>query len=249
MKLWRNQINQNAKTKIAFALCTVMAVSAATMRADDDKDKGAPSPDNATATGKASQLSRSDQNFIKDACRGGHMEVQMGKLGVQKAQSEQAKQFAQRLIDDHTRANADLKQPDPDKIAGITDDTDRSRVREKEDADRGEHKEHAELKKLENLSGTEFDRAFAKIAVNDHEKDVKEFEKVSQKADDSDVKAFAAKTLPTLREHLQQARSLQASVGGKNASNNGSLSTPSGQGTSGSRSGTSSGSGTSDSSK
>jgi putative membrane protein len=52
------------------------------------------------------------------------------------------------------------------------------------------------------------------MAVNDHEKDVKEFEKEAQKADDSDVKAFAQKTAPTLREHLQQAKSLQAQVGG-----------------------------------
>jgi putative membrane protein len=222
MKLFRNQNYGNAKFKLSLALCTVVALSTAALRADDDKDKGAPGGDTTKATGKASQLSRSDENFIKDACRGGHMEVQMGKLGVQKAQSPEVKQFAQRLIDDHTKAGAELKQlasskgltlPEPDKIAGTTtDDSDRTQVREKEDTD---HKGHAEMKKLEGLSGTDFDRAFAKAAVNDHEKNVKEFEKASQKADDSDVKSFAAKTLPTLREHLQQARSLQASVGDK----------------------------------
>jgi putative membrane protein len=221
MKLFRNQNYGNAKIKLSLALCTVVALSTAALMADDDKDKGAPAGDSGKATGKASQLSRSDENFVKDACRGGKMEVQMGKLGVQKGQSSELKQFAQRLIDDHTKAGMELKQlasskgltlPE-EKIASTTDDADRSKVREKEDADRGEHKEHTELKKLENLSGTDFDKAFAKMAVNDHEKDIKEFEKASQKADDADIKAYAAKTLPTLREHLQQAQSLQTSLG------------------------------------
>src|SRR5205085_3204343 len=128
------------------------------------------------------------------------------------------KTFAQKLIDDHTKANAELKQiatskglilPEPsDKITDVTDDTDRTRVREKDEAEDLGRKAHAELKKLENLSGTDFAKAFAKMAVSDHEKDVKEFEKASQKADDADVRAFAAKTLPTLREHLQQAKGL-----------------------------------------
>jgi len=218
MKTWRNEIHRNAKYKITAALCMVVALSTATMLADDDKDKDAPSK----AAGKSSQLSRSDENFIKDACRGGHMEVEMSKLGVQKAESSEVRQFSQRLIDDHTKAGTELKQlaaskgltlPDQEKIAGNADDTDRTQVREKSDADRSDHKGHAELKKLENLSGADFDRAFIKMAVNDHEKNVKEFEKASQKADDSDVKAFASKTLPTLREHLQQAKTLKTSDG------------------------------------
>ena len=219
MKTWRNEIHGNAKHKVTAALCMVVALSTATMLADDDKDKGAPGPDTPKATGKSSRLSRGDENFIKDACRGGHMEVEMGKLGVQKAESGEVKRFSQRLIDDHTKAGTELKQlaaskgltlPEQEKIAGNANDTERTQVREKADADRGDHKGHAELKKLENLSGTAFDSAFIKMAVNDHEKDVKEFEKVARNADDADVKAFAAKTLPTLQEHLQQAKNLQS---------------------------------------
>jgi putative membrane protein len=223
MKLFGNQFDMNAKTKLSLALCTVLALSAAALRADDDKNKGAPGND---STATSSKLSHSDEKFIKDACRGNHMEVQMGKLGVQKAQSDQVKQYAQRLIDDHTKADTELKQLasskgltlPSEKVAGTSEDySDRTRVREKSDTDAESHKEHAGLKKLEGLSGTEFDREFVRMAVKDHENDIKEFEKASQKADDAQVKAFAAKALPTLREHLSQAKSLQSQIGSAGA--------------------------------
>jgi putative membrane protein len=233
-KFLTNDMNTHAKTKRTLALCTVLALTSTALLAQQqpqdkpyDQDKGVPGTEAQTQTGKASQLSRGDEKFIKDACRGGKMEVQMGNLGVQRAQNPQVKEFAQRLIDDHTKANSELKQlatskglifPDSDSVAEATDitDADRTRVRERDDTDKdakGEHKEHGSLKKLEGLSGTEFDREFVRMAVKDHEKDVSEFEKASQKLDDSEVKAFAAKTLPTLREHLQQAKSLQSEIG------------------------------------
>jgi len=236
MKLLRNQIETNAKTKLTLALCTVLALSVASLRAQEDnygkeKDKGAPGAVTTTEAGKAGTLSSSDEKFIKDACKGGHIEVKMGKLGVQKAQNSEVRQFAQKLVDDHTRANSELKQlaaskgctlPEPqDRITAIDDDADRTQVREKTDADHADSKDHAEFKrewqKLESSSGADFDRQYVRMTVMCHEKGVKEFEKVSQGTGDADVKAFAAKTLPTLREHLATARSLQTQVGGVGA--------------------------------
>jgi putative membrane protein len=226
MKLFSNEFDANAKATLTLALCIVLALSAASLRADDnDKDKGAPG--SALETTKAGKLSRADEKFVKDAAKGGMMEVHVGKLGVQKAQSDQVKQFAQRLIDDHTKANTELKSLAtskgvtlPEAHEGITstrDDTDRTQVREKSDAQGTDRKERGAMKKLEGLSGTDFDREFVKMAVNDHEKDVKEFEKASKNCDDAELKSFASKTLPTLREHLSQAKSLQASVGAPSA--------------------------------
>jgi putative membrane protein len=233
MKILRNQIEINAKTRLTLALCTVLALSVASLRAQEDnygkesKDKGAPGAASTTQAGKAGSLNSSDEQFIKDACKGSHIEVKMGKLGVQKAQNEQVKQFAQKLIDDHTKANTELKQiasskgitlPEPpDRITATDDSADRTQVREKEDAAHSSDKDHAEFKrewqKLESASGTEFDRQFMSMVVMCHEKGVKEFEKTSQTSTDSEVKAFAAKTLPTLREHLATAKSLQSQVG------------------------------------
>jgi putative membrane protein len=239
LKTYQTNMSLNAKATLVFAVCTLLTVSVATARADDDKpsskdktesssssvskDSSQGGAGSAASTQTGGKLSRMDEKFVKDAAMGGMMEVHMGKLGVQKAQNEQVKTYAQRLIDDHTQANTELKQlasqkgitlPD-DKFASSSDtssDAERTKVRESES---GEHKEHhAALKKLEGMSGTEFDREFVRMAVKDHEKDVKEFEKASQKAEDSDLKAFAQKTAPVLREHLQQARALQAQVGG-----------------------------------
>lgn len=228
MKLLANRIELNAKTKLSLALCTVLALSGACLMAADDKDTGAPGSASTKEAGKTSHLSRGDEKFIKDAAKGGMMEVQMGKLAVQKAQSAQVKQYGQRLIDDHTKANTELKQIAatkgvtlPESHEGITSDTDttdRTQVREKSDSDHDlGFWDRRAMKKLEGLSGTEFDREFIKMAVSDHQKDVKEFEKASKDLDDSDLKAFAAKVLPKLQEHLSQAQTLEASIGSTGA--------------------------------
>ena len=73
-------------------------------------------------------------------------------------------------------------------------------------------KSEAMISSLQKLNGRAFDRGFVEHAVKDHEKDVKMFERVSEHCDDSDVKAFAAKTLPTLRQHLETARSLNSGL-------------------------------------
>lgn len=241
MNMFENKLELNAKAKLTLALCTVLALSMAPLRADDStKDKsqsqGAPGSETSSQSGK---LSRMDEKFVRDAAKGGAMEVQMGRIGVQRAQNPAVKQLAQRIVDDHTKANAELRQlasskgitlPDADRVAstgtstssgtaiGTTTESDRTQVRDKSDPSSKSHGEHAEAtKKLEGLSGTEFDRAFVKASVTHHEKAVKEFEKASQSAEDQELKAFAAKTLPTLREHLSQAQGLQAQVGATGA--------------------------------
>jgi putative membrane protein len=75
-------------------------------------------------------------------------------------------------------------------------------------------KAQATKDKLSKLSGADFDRQYMEMMVKDHVKDVKEFEEASTKAKDADVKAWAAKTLPTLREHLQMARDVNSRVAG-----------------------------------
>ena len=73
------------------------------------------------------------------------------------------------------------------------------------------------MKKLERLSGAQFDREFTKMMVQDHEKVVAAFDKQAKDGKDSELKAFAAKTLPTLRTHLQMARQMQSGSGAASA--------------------------------
>lgn len=135
-----------------------------------------------------------DKKFAKNAAIGGMTEVELGKLAVQKGSSDAVKQFGQKMIDDHTKANDQLKQ-----IAG------------KEGIDIPQSlssKQQSHVDKLAKLSGPAFDRAYMKDAVKDHEKDVNDFKSEAQYGSDPNIKLFASNTLPTLEQHLAAAKDL-----------------------------------------
>jgi len=121
-------------------------------------------------------------------------EVQLAQLAQQKASSEGVKQYATMLEKDHTNANNELKQVAEQKGVDLP-------------ADIGP-KHQAMMQKLQGLSGDQFDRAYIKLMVQDHKKDIKEFQRESDRSMDSDVKAFASKTLPTLQKHLTEIEQL-----------------------------------------
>ena len=150
-----------------------------------------------TATA-ASTLSAEDTDFVNKAAMGGLAEVQLGNIASQKAQNADVKAFAQRMVTDHSAANAELSQLATAK--GITLPTEIA----------GEHKAAADH--LNTESGAAFDKAYMTHMVEDHDKDVAEFEKASQSAQDADLKAWAAKTLPTLKAHQELAKSTSAKL-------------------------------------
>jgi putative membrane protein len=140
----------------------------------------------------------SDNTFVNKAANGGMAEVKLGTLATQKAANADVKAFGQRMVDDHSKANDELKQLASQK--GITLPTNI------------DAKEQAKYDRLSKLSGAEFDREYMKEMVSDHHTDVSEFRHESQSGSDPDVKAWAAKTLPTLEQHLQMAESTDAKV-------------------------------------
>ena len=146
----------------------------------------------------ANRMAAGDTSFVTKAGQGGMAEVELGRLAVQKASNEQVKQFGQRMIDDHSKVNNELKTLCSNK--GITaptgiDSADQSRK-----------------DKLSGLSGAAFDKAYMEDMVSDHKKDVSEFEHEASRGTDPEVKAFASKTLPTLQQHLQLAEQTLAQV-------------------------------------
>jgi putative membrane protein len=140
----------------------------------------------------------SDHTFVTKAAQGGLAEVKLGQLATQKASSSDVKAFGQQMVDDHSKANDELKQLASTKGITLPTDTDA--------------KHQATYDRLSKLSGAEFDRAYMKDMVSDHKEDVSEFRTESQRGSDPDVKAWAAKTLPTLEHHLQMAESTDAKV-------------------------------------
>ncbi|HEX8170745.1 MAG TPA: DUF4142 domain-containing protein [Thermoanaerobaculia bacterium] len=152
----------------------------------------------ASTGGTVANMTPDDKQFVSEAGMGGMAEVQMGNLAVQKASSEDVRQFGQRMVTDHSKANAELSQMATAK--GLALPTELG----------GDHK--SALEHLSSLTGAEFDKAYMEHMVSDHQKDTAEFEKASQSAQDADIKAWAAKTLPTLQEHLRLAQTVQAKV-------------------------------------
>jgi putative membrane protein len=165
--------------------------------AQDPATQTADKPHTDHAAGSAT----ADAAFVKKAADGGLAEVAMAKLAQEKAESAEVKAFAQKLEKDHTQANTELKQVASQK--NITLPTAPSKMHQ------------ATHDKLSKLSGAAFDKAYVAAMLEDHQKDVREFQREASSGTDSDVKAFAAKTLPTLKEHLQQVQDLSKSVGAK----------------------------------
>lgn len=141
-----------------------------------------------------------DSTFIMKAAQGGMAEVELGKLAVQKASNDRVKQFGQQMVDDHSRAGDELKSLASSK--GMTVPTTINA------------KDRATKKRLEGMQGADFDRAYMQDMVNDHQQDIADFQKEADHGSDPDVKAWAAKTLPTLQHHLQMAQEAWNAVKG-----------------------------------
>src|SRR6185436_12671634 len=165
----------------------------------------------------SSYLGETEQTFIKEAAQGGQAEVKMGRLAAQKGQSESVRQLGQKLVQDHSKANQELKLLAAQKSVTLPAET-------------GTEHQSA-ISHLRNLEGAEFDQAFIKHAVEDHQKDIEKFQTASQQSADADVKAFAQKTLPVLQQHLKMAQDAQSATS-QGSSNQTGTSTQSGTSTS-----------------
>ena len=135
-----------------------------------------------------------DKKFVKDAALGGMTEVELGKLATQKGSSEGVKQFGQKMVDDHTKANDQLKEIASKESIEVPSALDA--------------KHQARIDKLSNLSGDAFDKAYIKDQLKDHKQDVSEFKMEAQTGSDPNIKQFASTTLPTLQEHLTMVEGL-----------------------------------------
>jgi len=165
---------------------------------------GAQTPPRAASTGQGDSAANSaDHAFVTEAAMGGMAEVDLGKLASEKATNDRVKAFGQRMAMDHSKAGDELKSLAASKQIALPSSIDA--------------KHQATHDKFAKLSGTEFDRAYVRDMVADHKKDVAAFTHESTSGKDSDVKAWAAKTLPTLREHLRMIEDLDKELGSTRA--------------------------------
>ncbi len=146
-----------------------------------------------------SKVSAADSKFIKGAAIGGMEEVTLGQLAAQKGTNPDVKTFGQHMVDDHSKANDQLKQLASQKGVTVASTLPPSK---KKDVDR-----------LTKLSGAAFDKTYVSMMVEDHKKDVAEFKKASKSAKDSDLKSWASTTLPTLEDHLKMIEDIHSKMG------------------------------------
>jgi putative membrane protein len=179
-------------------LFTIMMAAASVPASAFAEGKGATGQQ---AQASQTKLSESDREFIEKAGQGGLLEVRLGQLAQQRTASPEVKRFAQRMVDDHSAINKRLGELAHRKDALVPQEL---AQKHREDVD-----------KLSKKTGAEFDRDYMSAMVDDHQRDIEEFEKFSKEAKDADVKRFAASTLPQLQEHLAMAKQIHGKVKGK----------------------------------
>lgn len=152
------------------------------------------------AEGQASRLQRADKSFLDDAAHSGHAEVKSSQLALTKAQNPKVRAFAQQMVDDHTQANQELAALAASKNVRVPEGP--SLVQE------------GKIKLLGTADGVDFDKRYMEsMGLQAHRDTVALFEKGARDARDPEVKAFAQKTLPKLKHHLEMAQQLAQEVG------------------------------------
>ena len=134
-----------------------------------------------TAASANSKVSAKDKAFMKKAARGGMKEVEMGQMGVKQGHSPEVRRVGERMVTDHTAANHELMGLAKQKGVDLP----------------------TTAPHISKMKGDNFDQQSLMDLQKDHQQDIAEFETESSAADDPDVKAWATKTLPVLKEHLQ----------------------------------------------
>ena len=139
------------------------------------------------------KMSQKDVNFIQKAAGGGAQEVENAKMAEKQAKSAEVKSVAARMVADHTRIDKELTALANRK--GVTFNTGGV--------------------KAQNLGSADFDKMYLKLLEETHKMDIADFERAAKSSDDSELKAWASKTLPTLKQHLAVVQAAEKKGGGR----------------------------------
>jgi len=158
-------------------------------------------PRGTTTTAPMGQpLSNADRQFILAAIAGSDREVQLGELAKEMGQSQAVKELGARLVQDHTKAALELRRLAASHAVSVAQ------------APTTTGAQNQSLEYLAKVPRAVFDKEFLDAMAKDHEKDVAEFEQMSKQAQDADLKAWVARTLPTIQDHLRAVKSIQTAM-------------------------------------
>jgi len=195
---------QTAAVLLYFGGATLAAQQEAPQQASQSKTGAQSAQKITTPTSDRGNLSDDERQFIQEASRGGHMEVDMSEAAKSKASDKKVKELAEVLVRDHGKSNTELTQ------LAIKNGVD---LFYPDDAARGSantaKSEGHPGDELAAYSGADYDRHYVERQVEDHRKMIDKFEAAHAKATDPDLKKFIQQTLPTLRSHLSKAESIE----------------------------------------
>ena len=157
----------------------------------------APAGGSMASGASTASLSPADKKFVMKAASSGMAEVQAAQLAQQKSQDQSVKDFAAKMITDHTANNTQLSTLAGQK--GLTVPT------------ALDDKDQAEINKLTSLDGKKFDKMYMKGQVKDHQAMLTLLQKEAKSGKDADLKSFAEQTIPVVQSHLDMAKSGKAS--------------------------------------
>ena len=178
--------------------CWITACNNAGSNKDSVEKADSANEKKADSSTKTMAVDEETSDFMVKAADGGMTEVELGKVAREKAKDKRVKDFGEMMVNDHSKANDELKGLAAQKNVTIP-----AAVGE-------DHRKH--IDDLSKKSGADFDKAYMKMMVDDHKDVIDKFEKDSSSGKDPDVKAWAAKTLPTLRKHLAAAKSINSKL-------------------------------------
>ena len=180
--------------QISLPLVAVLAISAC--------GESSVRTDTPNATGTSGTSARLDGDWVNDQLEDGDREVRLGRLAQEKGGSADVRAYGTLMVEHHTMAGTELKQ-----VATSHDIAPENDDREENDRD---------FARLSALTGNDFDRAYLDAMVDDHDEAVDEIEdKVNDNDEHADLKAWAAKTLPVVKQHLEKAKELRGRLANK----------------------------------
>jgi putative membrane protein len=161
-------------------------------------DSLTPYDSSTTVNNAQDTASNTTMAFALKAGAGGLLEIELGNLAKINAAHPRVKDFGKMMVQDHTAANLELTALAQQKNFNIPSTL--------------SIEAQTHVNELKALKGADFDRKYMDMMVKDHKEDIDLFEKAARHSTDADVKAFAAKTLPTLKMHLDSAKTIEGAL-------------------------------------
>ncbi len=162
--------------------------------ANKQKDTSSMTTNNRPDTMTTTPVNKDVSDFAVEAASANMMEVELGKIVQEKATNPRIKEFGVMMVNDHSNANDELKRLAEQKNITLPANISKD--------------QQDDINDLNKKTGNDFDKAYMKMMLDDHKKDIKKFEKAGNDLKDADIKSFAMKTLPTLQKHLDSAKAI-----------------------------------------